>query len=89
MKSDFFKNFLDTDQKSIASLLSKEFLNEEATPELNKILEMENKLNRNNLINKTENKKKDKIFGLKMFKTIRSFWKKIYNNGLSLDYILK
>ena len=53
MKSDFFKNFLDTDQKSIASLLSKEFLNEEATPELNKILEMENKLNRNNLINKT------------------------------------
>ena len=50
---------------------------------------MENKLNRNNLIHKTENKKKDKIFGLKMFKTIRSFWKKIYNNGLSLDYILK
>ena len=50
---------------------------------------MENKLNRNNLINKTENKKKDKIFDLKMFKTIMSFWKKIYNNGLSLDYILK
>ena len=70
-------------------MLSKELLNEEATPELNKILEMENKLKRNNLINKTENKKKDKIFDLKMFKTIRSFLKKIYNNGLSLDYILK
>ena len=89
MKSDFLKIFLDTDEKSIASLLSKELLNEEATPELNKILEMENKLKRNNLINKTGNKKKDKIFDLKMLKTIRSFWKKIYNNGLSLDYILK
>ena len=70
-------------------MLSKEFLNEETTPELNKILEMENKLKRNNLINKTENKKKDKLFDLKMFEAIRSFWKKIYNNGLSLDYILK
>ena len=89
MKSDFQKKFLDIDQKSIASLLSKEFLNEDVTPELNKIVEMENKLNRSNLINKTENKKKDKIFDLKMFKTIRSFWKKIYNNGFSIDYILK
>ena len=89
MKSYFQKKFLDIDQKSIASLLSKEFLNEDVTPELNKIVEMENKLNRSNLINKTENKKKDKIFDLKMFKTIRSFWKKIYNNGFSIDYILK
>ena len=89
MKSDFQKKFLDIDQESIASLLSKEFLNEDVTPELNKIAEMENKLNRSNLINKTENKKKDKIFDLKMFRTIRSFWNKIYNNDFSIDYILK
>ena len=44
------KEYLDTDQKSIASLFSKDFLNEEATYELNKIVEMENKINRDDLI---------------------------------------
>ena len=54
------KNFLATDGKSIASLFLKDFLNKEATYELNKIVEKENKLNRNDLIYKTGNKKKDK-----------------------------
>ena len=44
------KEYLDTDQKSIASLFSKDFLNEEATYELHKIVEMENKINRDDLI---------------------------------------
>ena len=41
------KNFLDTKQKSITSLFPKDFLNEKATYELNKIVEMEYKLDRN------------------------------------------
>ena len=54
------KMFLDTDQKFVASLFSKDFLNEEATLELSKIVKMEIKLNRDYLIYKTGNKKKDK-----------------------------
>ena len=46
-------------KKKIASLFSKDFLNEEGTYELNKIVEMENKLNRDDLIYKTGNKKKE------------------------------
>ena len=56
------KKFLDTDQKFVASLFSKDFLNEEATLELSKIVKMEIKLNRDYLIYKTGNKKKDKTF---------------------------
>ena len=41
-------------------MFSKDFLNEEAIYELNKIVEMENKLNRDDLIYKTGNSKKDK-----------------------------
>ena len=67
------KMFLDIDQKSIASLFSKNGLNEEATYKLNKILEMENKLNRDYLIYKTGNKKKDKTCNFQKFKTITSF----------------
>ena len=46
------KKVLDANQKSIASLISKDFLNEEATYELSKIVEIENKLNRDDLIYK-------------------------------------
>ena len=81
--------FLYTDQKPIASLFSKNFLNEEATFELNKIVEMENKLNRNYLIYKTGNKKKDKIYDFQKFKTIRSFGREIYNNDLPLDDVIE
>ena len=60
----------------------KDFLNEEATYELNKIVEMENKLNRDNLIYKTGNMKKDKTYDFQKFKTIISFGKEIYNNDI-------
>ena len=62
MKTESKKKFLDTDQKSIASLFSKNFLNEEAISKLKKIVEMANKLDRNDLIYKTGNKKKGKIY---------------------------
>ena len=78
------KKILDTDQKSI-----KNFLNEKATYELNKIVEMENKLNRDNLISKTGNYKKDKTYDFQKFKTTRSFRREIYNNDLSLDDALE
>ena len=48
-------------QKPIASLFSKYFLNEKATYKLYKIAEMEKSLDRNDLIYKTGNVKKDKI----------------------------
>ena len=47
-------------RKLVASLFSKDFLNEEATYNLNKDVEMENKLDINHLIYKTCNKKKGK-----------------------------
>ena len=53
LESRVEETFLDTVQKSSAALFLKDFLNEEATYELNKIVEMENKLNRDNLIYKT------------------------------------
>ena len=71
------KTFLDANQKSIASLISKDFLNEEATYELTKIVEIENKLNRDDLIYKTGNKKKEKI--------IRKFIRKIYYYMMHLN----
>ena len=49
------KTFLDADQKSIASLFSKDFLTEEATYNFKKIYKC-----KINLIYKTSNKKKDK-----------------------------
>ena len=79
------KNILDTDKKSIACLFSKGFLKEEATFKLNKIPEIENKLKRDDLIYKTDNKKEDKTYDFQKFKTIRSFGRKIYNNDLLLD----
>ena len=71
------KKVLDANQKSIASLISKDFLNEEATYELTKIVEIENKLNRDDLIYKTGNKKKEKI--------MREFIRKIYYNMMHLN----
>ena len=68
MKTESTKSFLNTDKKSIASLFSKDFLNEEAIYELNKIVEMKNKLNRDNFISKTGDKKKDKTYDFQEFK---------------------
>ena len=50
------------DEKSIVSLFLKKFLNEEATYELKKTVEVKNKLNGNDLIYKTSKKEKDKTF---------------------------
>ena len=68
------KKILDTDKKSIAFLFSN-FLNEEATYELNKIEEMENKLYRDDLIHKTGNKKMHKTYHFQKFKEKKIFWK--------------
>ena len=83
------KKFLGTDENSIVSLFSKDFVNEESTYELNKIVEMENKINGDNLIHKTDNNKKDKIYDFQKFKTIKSFRRETYNNDLSLDDALE
>ena len=66
-------------------MFSKDYLYGEAICELSKIVEMENKFDRNNLIYKTGNNKKDKTFDFQNFKTIRSSRREIYNNYLSLD----
>ena len=55
----------------------KDFLNEEATHELNRNVEMENKLNKDNLIFKTGNKKKDNTYDFQKFQAIRSFGREI------------
>ena len=70
-------------------MFSKDSLNEEGTYELNKIVEIENKLNRDNLVYKTGNKKKDKTYNFQMFKTIWSFGREISSNYLSLDDALE
>ena len=62
------KKNLNTDKKSIAPLFSKDFLNEEATYELNKTTVMEKKPDRNDLIYKSSNNKKDKTFDFQKFK---------------------
>ena len=66
-------------------MFSKDFLNYKATYELNKIVELENKLHRDDLSYKTANKKKDKTYNFQKFKTVTSFGREIYNNHLSLD----
>ena len=50
---------------------------------------MENKFDRNDLIYKTSNSKKDKTYDFQKFQKIRSFGRKIYNNYLSLDNALE
>ena len=65
------RTFVDTDKNSIVSLSSKDFLNEEATYEMNKIAEMENKLKRDDLINNTSNRKKDKRYDFQKFEAKR------------------
>ena len=62
VESRVVKQLLDTDLKSITSLFSKYFLTEEVRYELNIILEIEQKFNRDDLIHKTDDKKKDKTY---------------------------
>ena len=51
------KQILDTDHKSIMNLLSKDFLSETAIYKLNKIKEIDQKINRDDSIYKTGTKK--------------------------------
>ena len=69
--------------------LSKNCVNEKAACELNKIVQMKKKFNRDDLIYKTGNKKKDKAYDFRKFMTIRSFGKEISNNDLSLDDLIE
>ena len=56
---------------------------------MNKIVEMENKPKRDDLIYKTDNKKKDRTYDFQKLKTIKSFERKICNNDLSLDDVIE
>ena len=51
------KQILDTDHKSIMNLFSKDFLSETAIYKLNKIKEIDQKINRDDSIYKTGTKK--------------------------------
>ena len=75
--------------ESIVSLFSKGFLNEEASYELNKIVGMGNKLNRDNLCYKTSNEEKGKTYDFQKLKTIRSFGREICNNVSSMNDALE
>ena len=50
---------------------------------------MKNKIDRNDLIYKTFNTKKDETYDFQKFKTIRSLTREIYNNDLSLNDALE
>ena len=50
---------------------------------------MENKPKRDDLIYKTDNKKKDRTYDFQKLKTIKSFERKTCNNGLSLDDVIE
>ena len=61
---------LDTDQKSISYFFLKDFLNEEARDNLNKIKVIEQEIDKDDLIYKTSNKKEYKTHDFQKFKTI-------------------
>ena len=50
---------------------------------------MENKPKRDDLIYKTDNKKKDRTYDFQKLKTIKSSERKICNNDLSLDDVIE
>ena len=81
IKNRVKKNLLETDQILNASLFSKHFINKEAMYEINKMEEMENKLDRNDLIYRAGYKKKDKVFDLSEEKFITM----IYNQRMDLN----
>ena len=66
-------------------MFSKKFITGEAIYELNKIVEIEQNINRDNLIYKLGDKKKDKTYDFQKFKKIRSFGIEICNDELALE----
>ena len=69
--------------------MSKDFLTEEAIYESNKIKEIEQKTNRDDLIYKTIAKKKNRKNDLQELKTIRSFRRETPNDELTLEDALE
>ena len=64
-------------------MFPKEFLYEEAVYELYKIKDIAEKINRDDLIYKSGNKKQDKKFDFEKFKIIKSFGREIYSDNLN------
>ena len=60
-------------KNQLAIFFSKDLLSEEAIYKSNKIIEMQQKISRDDLIYETDNKKKDKTYNFQKLKTIRSF----------------
>ena len=70
------------------------FLCEEAIDELSKTIKIETEVNRDDLIRKTGNNKKDKTlidktYGFQTFQTIKYFEREMYNYKLTLEDALK
>ena len=75
---------MDTEEKSITSLFSKDFFSQEAAYELNKIKEIQQKINRDNSIYKTDHKKRDKTSFSKVSNN-KNFRRKVYGSIFKLD----
>ena len=82
------KQFLDTSKINHRSI-SKDFSTEEAMYESNKIKEIEQETNRDDLIYKIIVKKKNRKNDLQELKTIRSFWRETPNDELTLEDALE
>ena len=80
-----WKRFFRHRSKINGFFLFKRFSNEEATYKL-KIVEMKDKVHRNDLIYKTGKKKKDKMHGSQKFKVIRSFWKRTLKQWFNIRW---
>ena len=66
-------------------MFSKDFLTEKAIYELNKSKKTEPQNERNDLIYKTGDKKKDKSYVYRRFNTVRFFGGEIFNDELTLE----
>ena len=79
------KQILDRDEKSLTNFFSKHFSSEKAIYELNRIKEIEQKINKDDLVYKAGDKEKDKTCYFQKFKTIKSFGGEIFNDCLKLE----
>ena len=66
-------------------MFSKDFLTEKAIYELNKSKKIKPQNERNDLIYKTGDKKKDKSYVYRSFNTVRFFGGEIFNDELTLE----
>ena len=70
-------------------MFSKYFKTEEARYELKKVKTIEQEINKDRLIHKTGNKKKDKTYYFQKSETILSFGREIYSSILTLNVALE